>query len=125
MYIHCYISVYTNLITKNHITYFHWFHLIDNFFINNFNYSILLALFSGVSATVLYYQATDMVKNQSSVLAAVESTQSCTMVFTVLGDILLLNESISKGLSLVGIILIIFGMIMNSLIIGRNHHSIL
>ncbi|AFS77839.1 hypothetical protein Curi_c07660 [Gottschalkia acidurici 9a] len=80
--------------------------------------TFLLALFSGVFATVLYYYATDMVKNQSSLLAAVESTQSGTMVFTVLGDILLLGGSMPSGLSLVGIILIIVGMIMNGLFIG-------
>jgi hypothetical protein len=55
-----------------------------------------------------------MAKNNMGLLAAVESTQSGSMIFTVLGEVILLNGAFPKGLSLFGMILVIIGMIVTS-----------
>lgn len=77
--------------------------------------ALLLALCSGVAASLLFFLATDMAKNNMTLLAAVESTQSGTMVFTVLGEVVLLNGAFPTGISLVGMIVIMAGMVLNSL----------
>lgn len=76
----------------------------------------LLALCSGVIATMTFFFATDLAKNNLSLLGAVEATQAGTMIFTVLGEILFLNGSLPIGLSLIGMIIIMIGMIANSIL---------
>lgn len=74
------------------------------------------ALFSGVIATVLFFQATDSVKENQKNLALIESTQSGEVIFSLLGGIFLLGDAVPDMLGLIGIILIIGGMILNSLL---------
>lgn len=80
----------------------------------DFVQALILALFSGVIATLTFFFATTKAKHNLSLLAAVESTQAGMVVFTVLGSIIFLHGSFPKGLSLIGIIIIIIGMILNS-----------
>lgn len=80
----------------------------------DFVQALILALFSGVIATITFFFATTKAKHNLSLLAAVESTQAGMVVFTVLGSIIFLHGSFPKGLSLIGIIIIIIGMIVNS-----------
>jgi drug/metabolite transporter (DMT)-like permease len=83
---------------------------------SQFFQALLLALFSGVIASILFFLATDMAKNNMGLLAAVESTQSGAMIFSILGEVILLNGAFPKGLSLIGMILVIIGMIVTSLV---------
>lgn len=76
----------------------------------------LLALCSGVIATMTFFFATDLAKDNLSLLGAVEATQAGTMVFTVLGEIIFLNGSLPGGLSLIGMIIIMLGMVANSIL---------
>ncbi|MBO1580761.1 multidrug resistance efflux transporter family protein [Bacillus sp. XF8] len=76
----------------------------------------LLALCSGVIATMTFFFATDLAKNNLALLGAVEATQAGTMVFTVLGEIIFLNGSFPSGLSLIGMIIIMVGMVANSIL---------
>lgn len=76
----------------------------------------LLALCSGVIATMTFFFATDLAKDNLSLLGAVEATQAGTMVFTVLGEIVFLNGSFYSGLSLLGMIIIMLGMVANSVL---------
>ncbi|MCF0143536.1 MAG: multidrug resistance efflux transporter family protein, partial [Firmicutes bacterium] len=48
-------------------------------------------------------------------LALVEATQSGEVLFTLIGGILLLHDSLPTGVGLAGIAVIILGMIGNSL----------
>ncbi|ENY99791.1 hypothetical protein HMPREF1092_02927 [Clostridium thermobutyricum] len=80
----------------------------------DFVQALILALFSGVIATITFFFATTKAKHNLSLLAAVESTQAGMVVFTVVGSIIFLHGSFPKGLSLIGIIIIIIGMIVNS-----------
>ncbi|MCI0767497.1 multidrug resistance efflux transporter family protein [Bacillus sp. TL12] len=76
----------------------------------------LLALCSGVIATMTFFFATDLAKDNLSLLGAVEATQAGTMIFTVLGEIIFLNGSFPIGLSLIGMIIIMAGMVANSIL---------
>ncbi|MBK3496310.1 multidrug resistance efflux transporter family protein [Viridibacillus sp. YIM B01967] len=87
---------------------------------SQFVQALALALSSGVIASILFFLATDMAKNNMSLLAAVESTQAGAMIFTFLGEVILLNGVFPKGLSLFGMILVIIGMIVNSLVNGKR-----
>ena len=82
----------------------------------DFVQALILAIFSGVIATVTFFFATTKAKHDLSLLAAVESTQAGMVVFTVLGSIIFLNGSFPTGFSLLGIIVIIVGMILNAFI---------
>ena len=61
---------------------------------------LAVALFSGVIATILFFKATDLVKENLRQLAVIEATQSGEVLFTLLG----------------GILIVVAGMIGNSLV---------
>ena len=77
--------------------------------------SLCVAIFSGVVATVLFFRATDLVKDNPRQLAVIEATQSGEVIFTLLLGVTVLHDSIPSPISFVGIILIVSGMILNSL----------
>ncbi|MDQ7092414.1 multidrug resistance efflux transporter family protein [Desulfosporosinus sp. PR] len=78
------------------------------------NQSLIVALSSGVIATVLFFTATDLTKGDLHKLAAVESTQSGEIIFSLLGEIFVLNGKSPTPLSFAGIGLVILGMILHS-----------
>lgn len=78
--------------------------------------ALILALFSGVIATVTFFVATSKAKHNLSELAAVESTQAGMVIFTAIGSVVFIHQSFPTGLSLVGMFIIIIGMILNSFI---------
>lgn len=80
--------------------------------------SLLVAAFSGVAATVLFFKATDMVNGNYRQLAVVEATQSGEVIFTLLGGILLLGDAVPPEVGLAGILVIVLGMVGNSLSAG-------
>ena len=77
--------------------------------------SFIVAVFSGIIATILFFKATDIVSNDTHKLAVVESTQSGEVVFTLLGGIFIFHDKIPTLIGLIGIILVIIGMILNCL----------
>lgn len=81
--------------------------------------SLLVALFSGVAATVLFFRATDLVKHDARKLAVVEATQSGEVIFTLLGGILFLGDAAPGAAGIAGILLIVGGMMGNSLFAGK------
>ena len=82
--------------------------------------SFLVALFSGVIATWLFFYATDLVKHNARWLALIEATQSGEVVFTLLGGILLLGDAMPSAAGFAGIALILIGMTANSLAAGGD-----
>ena len=82
--------------------------------------SFIVAVFSGVVATVLFFYATDKAKGNPKKLAVVEATQSGEVAFTVIGEILFLGGVLPIGWPLVGIIIIIVGMILHSMSLREN-----
>lgn len=81
--------------------------------------SLLVALFSGVIATVLFFRATDLVKHNPRQLAVIEATQCGEVVFTLLGGIVLLSDAFPEPVGMAGIGVIVVGMIGNSLAADR------
>jgi len=77
--------------------------------------SVCVALFSGVIATVLFFRATDLVRHDQKKLALIEATQCGEVLFTLLGGILILGDSVPAPIGFAGILLIVAGMVLNSL----------
>lgn len=77
--------------------------------------SLFVAVFSGVVATVLFFKATELVKNNEKHLAAVEATQAGEVLFTLLGSILFLSDSVPGMVGIIGLVCIVAGMILNSI----------
>lgn len=75
-----------------------------------------VALFSGCVATILFFRATDLCRGDPHKLALIEATQSGEVVFTLLGGVLLLGDPLPGAAGLIGILLIVGGMVGNSLV---------
>jgi len=77
--------------------------------------SLLLALLAGVIATILFFKATDLVRNDPKRLAVIEATQSGEVVFSLILGVLLLKDRAPDAMALLGIAVIVAGMVLNSL----------
>ena len=76
--------------------------------------SLLVAVTSGVIATVLFFKATDFVRGDMQKLAAVESTQAMEVLFALAGEFFILSLPLPSPLSWVGIVLVMLGMSLHS-----------
>jgi drug/metabolite transporter (DMT)-like permease len=85
--------------------------------------SLLVALCSGVVATVLFFKATDMVRGNMRKLASVEATQSMEVLFTLAGELMFLSIPIPSPLSWCGIIIVVLGMILHSYVSNGEEES--
>lgn len=74
--------------------------------------SFFVALFSGLIATVLFFQATDLVKDNPVQLGVIEATQCGEVIFTFLIGVLVLKDPLPQTIGVIGLILIIAGMIL-------------
>ncbi|WP_346352926.1 multidrug resistance efflux transporter family protein [Azotosporobacter soli] len=77
--------------------------------------SLIVALFSGVVATLLFFKATTMVMHNAKKLAVIEATQAGEVVFSLLGGCLLLGDALPTTLGCIGLLVIVIGMLANSL----------
>lgn len=77
--------------------------------------SLGVAVFSGIIATTLFFHATDLVKSNPKHLAIIEATQCGEVIFTLLGGVILLGDNLPGMWGFAGIVLIVIGMIANSL----------
>jgi drug/metabolite transporter (DMT)-like permease len=78
--------------------------------------SLIVAVFSGVIATILFFKSTDIVSHDIHKLAVIESTQSGEVIFTLLGGVFIFHDKTPTLIGLIGIILVVIGMILNSII---------
>lgn len=83
----------------------------------------LVAVFSGICATVLFFAATDMVKGDMRKLATVEATQSFEVVFAAAGEVWILSSPLPGAVSSAGIALVIVGMVLNSYVSNKKKRS--
>ncbi|PEZ26915.1 hypothetical protein CN345_24970 [Bacillus thuringiensis] len=74
----------------------------------------IVAVSSGLIATVLFFFATDLVKDDPQKLATVEATQSGEVLFALVGELIWLSAPIPSSLSWIGMSLVIIGMILHS-----------
>lgn len=80
--------------------------------------SLIVAIFSGVVATLLFFEATNLVKHNHKQLAVIEATQAGEVLFTLLGGCFFLGDSFPNLLGLLGIIIVTLGIVGNSLLTG-------
>ena len=76
--------------------------------------TLIVALSSGVIATVLFFKSTDLVNGDMKKLAAVEATQSMEILFALAGEILFLSIAFPSMTAWVGIIIVMSGMALHS-----------
>lgn len=76
--------------------------------------SFIVAICSGVIATLLFFFATDLARHSPTKLAGVEATLSGQIIFVILGEVLLLSSPLPSGLAITGILIIIIGMVLHS-----------
>jgi hypothetical protein len=76
--------------------------------------SLIVAVSSGVIATILFFMATDSVRDHQGKLAAVEATQSTEIIFVIIGEMVLLNVPLPEPIALSGLGVIILGMFLHS-----------
>jgi drug/metabolite transporter (DMT)-like permease len=74
----------------------------------------LVAITSGVIATILFFQATDLVRGNMQKLGNVEATQSMEVLFALIGELILLKATFPSALSWTGMILVMAGMMLHS-----------
>ena len=79
-----------------------------------------VALASGVVATLLFFAATEWVREDPTALAAVEAMQAAELLFATVLGVLLLGEAWPLGRALGGACLIVAGIVAFCLISGRR-----
>jgi len=78
-----------------------------------------VALGAGVIATVLFFQATGMVRNDPTALAATEAMQAAEILFATLIGVLWLGEAWPQGRALWGAVIVIAGIVAFSIVASR------
>ncbi|MGY0693783.1 DMT family transporter [Virgibacillus sp. FSP13] len=88
--------------------------------------TFIVAVSSGIIATVLFFYATELVNHDNQKLAAVEATQSGEVVFALFGELLILNAPLPSPISFAGMALVVVGMILHSVVsaIGQRKKEI-
>lgn len=78
-----------------------------------------VALGAGVIATVLFFQATGMVRNDPTALAAAEAMQAAEILFATLIGVLWLGESWPQDRALWGAAIVVAGIVAFSIVASR------
>jgi len=78
-----------------------------------------VALSAGVIATILFFQATGMVRDRPLALGAVEAMQGAEVVFAVLLGVLLLGEPWPTGRTALGALVVVAGIVAFAWIVAR------
>lgn len=79
-----------------------------------------VALSAGVIATILFFQATGMVRNQPVALGAAEAMQAAELVFAMVLGGLFLHEPWPEATALAGAGLVILGIIVFAVVVARS-----
>ena len=78
-----------------------------------------VALGAGIIATVLFFQATGMVRNNATALAGVEAMQAAEILFATLIGVWLLGERWPRGPALWGAGIVVVGIVAFSWVVAR------
>ncbi|AQU78853.1 MULTISPECIES: multidrug resistance efflux transporter family protein [Planococcus] len=87
--------------------------------------TLIVAISSGVMATVLFFKATDLVRGDMQKLGAVEATQSMEVLFALAGEALFLSIILPSSLAIIGIFIVMLGMILHSLNSSKTKKSVM
>lgn len=78
-----------------------------------------VALSAGVIATILFFKATGLVRDNPTALAAAEAMQAAELIFASVLGVLFLHEAWPRGGALVGGVMIIIGIVLFAWIAAR------
>ncbi|NUS39306.1 MAG: multidrug resistance efflux transporter family protein [Lysobacter sp.] len=78
-----------------------------------------VALSAGVIATILFFQATGMVRDLPAALGAAEAMQAAELLFASVLGALFLHEAWPRGVALWGGVLVVAGIIAFALLVAR------
>ena len=76
--------------------------------------TLVVAVFSGIFATALFFRATESAHGDEKQLAAVEATQSTEVLFALAGEIFILNSPLPDFYAIIGMGLVMVGMVLHS-----------
>ncbi len=77
---------------------------------------LIVTVLSSLIATSLFFKATDMERDNPVGLALVESTISAEVPFSLIAGVLILNDRLPSTIGFIGIVFIIIGNILSTLI---------
>ncbi|MEZ7820831.1 MAG: multidrug resistance efflux transporter family protein, partial [Patescibacteria group bacterium] len=83
---------------------------------NQFVQVIIVTIFSSIIATILFFKATNMERDNPTGLALVESTIAAQVPLSLITGVLILGDRIPSGIGLIGILFIIIGIILSTII---------
>lgn len=78
-----------------------------------------VALSAGVIATILFFQATGMVRSQPVALGAAESMQAAELLFAMVLGVIFLHESWPQGMALGGAALVTLGIVAFAILVAH------
>ena len=79
-----------------------------------------VAISAGVIATILFFQATGMVRDNATALGAAEAMQAAEVLFAMLLGVAFLGEAWPRGQALVGAALVVAGIVLFAWIVARD-----
>ena len=79
-----------------------------------------VAVSAGVVATILFFQATGMVRDNATALGAAEAMQAAEVLFAAMLGALFLGEAWPRGQSLAGAVLVVAGIVLFAWIVARD-----
>jgi len=79
-----------------------------------------VALFAGTIATILFFRATGLVREDPAALGAVEAMQACELLFSTALGVVLLGEAAPSGVAALGAVLVVAGIVGLGWLVGRR-----
>lgn len=79
-----------------------------------------VAFSTGTIATILFFQATGMVRHDPAALGATEAMQATEILFATLLGVTFLGESWPRGYAAFGAVLVIVGIVALGILVGRR-----
>lgn len=79
-----------------------------------------VALFAGTIATILFFRATGMVRDDPAALGAVEAMQAAELLFSTVLGVAFLGEAAPHGAAAFGAVLVVAGIVGLGVLVGRR-----
>ena len=79
-----------------------------------------VAVSAGVIATILFFQATGMVRDNATALGAAEAMQAAEVLFAMLLGVVFLGEAWPRGQALAGAALVVAGIVLFAWIVAHD-----
>ena len=79
-----------------------------------------VALSAGVIATILFFQATGMVRDNPAALGAAEAMQAAELLFATVLGVAFLHEAWPQGVAVWGAVLVVLGIVAFALLVARR-----